>query len=227
VSGISNNTSVIPVVNNNNEITIGVELIDGTTIHGQNEISHPPVHLSTVVDKNKVNPLNSPIKRLFYLNQDRQEILPPVNPNVLKKLNSQHTIVYAMGSLYTSIIPALVLRGVGEIIASNCYNKVLILNGYPDRETHGMSATDFIVAITKALNRGTELSNEPSKYITHLLFADGTQIEVNENSIRNSFSITPVRIQSCIKEEKIHYVEAILAKQLHQLSKRTANRPQT
>ena len=44
-------------------------------------------------------------------------------------------IVYGMGSLYTSIAPSLILRGVGEAVAARACAKVLLLNGCHDRET--------------------------------------------------------------------------------------------
>lgn len=58
-------------------------------------------HSNLVVDKNGHTPLESKIKRLFYLNEDRQEILPPCNPAVLAKIRQQDTIVYSIGSLWT------------------------------------------------------------------------------------------------------------------------------
>ena len=44
-------------------------------------------------------------------------------------------VVYGMGSLYTSIAPSLILRGVGEAVAERACPKVLLLNGCHDRET--------------------------------------------------------------------------------------------
>jgi hypothetical protein len=106
ISGISPNTNVIPVVNNNVGLTIGVELHNGTKIFGQNdvsdstvtnitnEISHPPKSVDTLhVNKEDCDPLDVPIKRLFYLTEDKHEISPPVNPNVIKKIKEQDHIV--------------------------------------------------------------------------------------------------------------------------------------
>nr|AGG38108.1 maternal effect embryo arrest 18-3 protein [Dimocarpus longan] len=79
-----------------------------------------------------------------------------------------------MGSLFTSICPSLVLRGIGEIISSRSCPKVLLLNGSLDRETSGFSASSFVTAITDALNRTygdpqNSLKNSPSQYINTLL----------------------------------------------------------
>jgi hypothetical protein len=81
------------------------------------------------------------------------EVFPPVNPTVLEQLRSVDCIVYAMGSLFTSICPSLVLLGVGEIISSRSCRKVLLLNGSQDRETSRFTASCFVTAIADALNR--------------------------------------------------------------------------
>jgi 2-phospho-L-lactate transferase/gluconeogenesis factor (CofD/UPF0052 family) len=107
IAGIPKNTHIIPIINRNSKITVGVELYDGTKIYGQHEISHPSKNgnnLNVNKENENIEPLLSPIKRLFYLNEDGQEILPKINPNVIKKLKEQETIIYSMGSLYTSNI---------------------------------------------------------------------------------------------------------------------------
>jgi 2-phospho-L-lactate transferase CofD len=180
---IPSNSSVLPIINTNSTIHIGVELENGTIIHGQHEISHPTdpsslpsprfhpnlphppnvslppklhhqqdtknsppqskqlpsdifhplvtsppphlhhrqqqqqsppkrqqhLHTNLVVDKNGGGMLEAKIKRLFYLNEDRQEILPPCNPNVLTKLREQDIIVYSIGSLWTRFLHFLSL----------------------------------------------------------------------------------------------------------------------
>lgn len=60
--------------------------------------------------------------------------------------------MYSIGSLYTSLMPCLALRGVGECIAksTNLKSKILLLNNVPDRETPGYTATDFVTAIHQA-----------------------------------------------------------------------------
>ena len=64
-----------------------------------------------------------------------------------------YSLVYSCGSLYTSIIPCLALRGVGHAIRSSqtLRHKVLLLNGSCDRETPGYDAVDFVNAIHSAL----------------------------------------------------------------------------
>lgn len=102
ISGIDPNTKVLPVINKNQRLTIGVTLKNGDRILGQNRISHPPSDpSSTAVNKMDMTPLSAPIVRVFYLNEDKQVTLPAVNPMVLQMLSQQEVIIYSMGSLYT------------------------------------------------------------------------------------------------------------------------------
>lgn len=98
--------------------------------------------------------LLSPISRIYYMNEYGQEIYPLPNPKVLNHLNTRTDLVYSIGSLYTSILPCLILRKVGHAIAHSpsLRHKILILNGTTDRETDGYTALDFIGTITNALN---------------------------------------------------------------------------
>lgn len=129
------------------------------------------------------------------LSQFGQEIFPRPNPSFISALASTNTLVYACGSLYTSIMPCLTLRGVGRSIAASptLRFKVLMLNSKLDRETRTCTtAVDFIMAITDALNR-TELQDpstpptlqfRPSDYITHILYLQKGEITVDKPALR-------------------------------------------
>ncbi|KAH7544955.1 hypothetical protein FEM48_Zijuj01G0040900 [Ziziphus jujuba var. spinosa] len=132
--------------------------------------------------------LPSRIKRVFYMSSEGQnllhEVFPTVNPAVLEQLSNVDCIVYAMGSLFTSICPSLVLIGIGEIISSRSCPKVLLLNGTYDRETTGFSASCFVAAITDALNRtwGNPhncLKNLANQYINTILVPKDGEIPVD------------------------------------------------
>ncbi|KAH7035877.1 uncharacterized protein B0I36DRAFT_97559 [Microdochium trichocladiopsis] len=86
------------------------------------------------------HPLPARIDRIWYINPYGHEIWPPANPKVTQTiLHSASTVIYSIGSLYTSIVPSLVLRGVGAALASSrtARHKILILNSSLDRETSG------------------------------------------------------------------------------------------
>ncbi|KAL3774715.1 hypothetical protein ACHAWO_011415 [Cyclotella atomus] len=104
---------------------------------------------------------------------DRHEINPDPNPLVLDAISNANCIVYGCGSLFTSVIPSLVLPGVGEAIADSdgLVPKILLLNGWHDRETSWselegndllvkkMDATACVKAIVNALDQGGRWSN--------------------------------------------------------------------
>lgn len=125
------------------------------------ENDHMPGSLPTLRNKNiqfsksENEELPARITRIWYINPYGQEIRPPANPRVLEALQDSQAIIYSIGSLYTSIIPSLVLRGVGKSIVSGpARHKILIVNGTLDRETgpssQSFSAVDFVEAITRA-----------------------------------------------------------------------------
>ncbi|KAL4904801.1 hypothetical protein BDW74DRAFT_168018 [Aspergillus multicolor] len=126
-----------------------------------NEDDQPPGFLPHLQNKN-INfsksdneDLPARITRVWYINPYGQEIRPRANPRALESLRDAQAIIYSIGSLYTSLIPSLILQGVGQaIVSSPARHKILILNGSLDRETGPPSdpftAVDFIEAITRA-----------------------------------------------------------------------------
>ncbi|KKK13810.1 hypothetical protein ARAM_005378 [Aspergillus rambellii] len=125
------------------------------------EDDQPPGFLPTLRNKNiqfsktENEDLPARITRIWYINPYGQEIRPRANPRVLESLRDAQAILYSIGSLYTSLIPSLILQGVGQaIVASPARHKILILNGSLDRETGPpsapFSAVDFVDAIVRA-----------------------------------------------------------------------------
>ncbi|KAF7721494.1 hypothetical protein EC973_004633 [Apophysomyces ossiformis] len=125
-----------------------------------------------VFSKRTEEKLTAAIKRIFYINLYAQEIYPWPNPKVIAHLASRRHLVYSIGSLYTSILPCLILRSVGHAIANSpsLKHKILLLNGTPDRETDGYTAMDFIGTITNALNE-SQLIDARHKFYDD--YADG------------------------------------------------------
>ncbi|KAI1765432.1 UPF0052-domain-containing protein [Hypoxylon sp. FL1150] len=98
------------------------------------------------------------IRRIWYINPYGHEIWPLANPKVLSAIRAARAVVYSVGSLYTSIVPSLIPRGVGAALAAADGGgprfKVLILNSANDRETGPraapLTATDFVRAVARA-----------------------------------------------------------------------------
>ena len=131
----------------------------------EQEDAHPPFTLPTLrtsniaftKDASELSDLPARISRLYYVNSFGQEILPPANPRAIQAVHNAQSIIYSIGSLYTSIVPNLVLRGMGEAMRrSHATTKILILNGCLDREVgpesdeQPFTAASFIDALVKA-----------------------------------------------------------------------------
>ena len=114
-------------------------------------------------------------------------------------------MIYSIGSLYTSLVPSLILRGIGDaILRSTASQKILILNGSLDRETGPKSdpytAFDFVQAIGRAclesqgiFGRRPELQ-ELSSFVTHLIHLEGDGVpKVDKHQFRQA-GIETVRL---------------------------------
>ena len=122
----------------------------------------PDLRFSSIAfSKAHDTPLPSRIQRIWYISPYGHETRPTPNPNVLAALNNSEAIIYSIGSLYTSIIPNLILKGIGEAIARRPKaKKILILNGSLDRETGGYTAMNFVSAIAQACEESQDPPHE-------------------------------------------------------------------
>ncbi|KAK8858603.1 hypothetical protein IAR55_002832 [Kwoniella newhampshirensis] len=143
-------------------------------------------------------PLEARIERVFYINLYGQEIYPEPNHEFLEALNQRDVLVYSCGSLWTSIVPCLALKGLAASIASSqtLRARVLLLNSVNDRETPEYTASEYISSITGMLghydkpkrNRGKEsILPGPiwrtSDLISHVVFLEGCGVQVDHEHI--------------------------------------------
>lgn len=144
------------------------------------------------------------ISRIYYINPYGQEIRPAANPKILTALSEAKAIIYSVGSLYTSIVPSLVLRGVGDAIAAaGASTKVLILNGARDRESgpsrNPLDGLDFIQAIAKACTgsqgaTGKAQSSPLRAFVTHLIYLEGQGVPLVDRQALLDLGIEPVKV---------------------------------
>ena len=88
----------------------------------------------------KISKTNAPIKRLYLTDQDAQP-----TPEVLTTIAEADIVVLGPGSLYTSIIPNLIIKGVSEAIVQSPAYKIYVCNVMTQPgETDGFSAWDHI-----------------------------------------------------------------------------------
>ncbi|KAI9456906.1 UPF0052-domain-containing protein [Russula earlei] len=159
--------------------------------------------------KNSFEKLRASISRLYYINAYGHEIFPVPNPEYVSGLGSHEVLVYSCGSLWTSIIPCLALRGVASAIALSptLRAKVLFLNAKNDRETEGYTAVDYILAIARTLNARYQV--EPyglgpdnaattypvSTFVTHLVYLRGCAVHLDAGLIRE-LGVNCVEVES-------------------------------
>jgi hypothetical protein len=123
---------------------------------------------------------------------------------VLNALNDAQAVIYSIGSLYTSIIPSLVLKGVGEAISNPTIRyKILILNSTIDRETgpssNPYSALDFIASIAKAGEDSKSIFGPVDKsmyknYVTHVIHLQGPGTPAVDREELKSIGIEAIRV---------------------------------
>lgn len=147
--------------------------------------------------------LPSRIQRVWYINPYGQEIRPPANPRATSALVEASHVVYSIGSLFTSIVPSLVLRNVGASISSQqIRSKILILNGTIDRETgpstQPFTALDFVAAIANACCNSQSLADASPDtywhYVTHVIHLDGLGAPAVDKDALNKLGIETLRL---------------------------------
>jgi len=191
VVNIPYETKIIPAIDSNEPHNIACELSDKSIVYGQNEISHP----GDFVDKECTEMLPSKIKRLFYYDELNRLISPPANPAAINAIENSKLICYSMGSFWTSIMPSVILNGVGQQIVQNNCPKLLMLGGWSDRETNNMTAIDHIDAFTRTISKNNGISFDPKDLVTHLLYVEGTTIPVDRCKIEKKYGISVIPVE--------------------------------
>jgi uncharacterized cofD-like protein len=108
-------------------VTLRGEMEDGTFIDGETNIAHSPLK----------------IKRIHLSSEETQPL-----DEVLEAIELADVIVIGPGSVYTSVIPNLLVAGIPEALRSSKAKKVYICNVMTQRgETDGFSASDHLKAI--------------------------------------------------------------------------------
>lgn len=120
---------VMPVTTTN--INLRAELVDGSTVLGESKIcAHKQAH-------------NCRIHRISLVPAH-----PPALPRALEAIAQADIIVLGPGSLYTSIIPNLLVDGISQAIADSGAFKIYILNIMTQiGETEGYTAFDHVQAL--------------------------------------------------------------------------------
>ncbi|WFD35817.1 hypothetical protein MCUN1_002685 [Malassezia cuniculi] len=187
--------------------------IGGTRGSRSGPMRHESFSLGNIVfNKQEEMPLPAPIERVYYVNTYGNEVFPQPNDSYLLGIERSNTLIYSCGSLWTSIVPCLALRGLARAIARSrsLKRKVLILNGVYDRETNGMTATDFVRVITGTLNH----ANDPSRpniqryavdeLVTHVIYPANGEIQLNVDELTQlGVQCVPVQGESSLIDANV------------------------
>ncbi|KAI1079245.1 UPF0052-domain-containing protein [Whalleya microplaca] len=178
------------------------------------------------ISKHDEEDLPARIERIWYINPYGHEIWPAANPKVVAALRRASAVVYSIGSLYTSIVPSLIVRGVGAALADRALrHKVLILNSSIDRETGPaaapFSATDFVRAIARAAAASQGDFDEPEggrsdvgRYVTHLIYLEGEGAPKVDREELGALGVDCMRVYGRRVDGMLRYDEAGLARAL-------------
>jgi 2-phospho-L-lactate transferase/gluconeogenesis factor (CofD/UPF0052 family) len=137
-----------------------------------------------VFTKESETPDNLParIERLFYVNVYGNEVQPAPNPEYISSLYSSRTLLYSCGSLWTSIVPCLALRGVATAITTSqsLRYKILLLNTTLDRETSSLTGLDFVHVIARSMAQSDGMETlSVHRAVTHIIYSPQGQIPLD------------------------------------------------
>ena len=207
-------------INTTSTYHIAAILRNGEIIRGQSQISHPAVavevdgncdlHHDNDHDHGDVHPslrtsqlhfnhgsdindeLPSPITRVMYISPYGEEIHPRASAKTLSALQGADVVVYSIGSLWTSIVPVLLLKGVGDVLIKEAQPnvsrrplKLLLLNGASDRETRGMTPMDYVGVIRDAVAYSAGAERLSLRSVVDAVAVAGTETETNDQYIDN------------------------------------------
>lgn len=171
------------------------------SVSSEEELGNVPLYTHPELKKSQLHfsknenlePLNAPISRVFYISPYGEEICPTAQTRVTTAIANADILIYSIGSLMTSIVPIIILKGVGRAIAHNLLNSkkklVVFLNGCEDRETHGLTACDYIRVICELAQyslakSGHKKIREWNRFVSHVFYMDNPKIFVDEDKLR-------------------------------------------
>lgn len=115
-------------------VRLGAELVDGSMVMGEGNIGSA----------------RKAIRKVFL---EPKECRPL--PDVLEAIDRAHLVVLAPGSLYTSLLPNLLVPGVADALRSSPALKVLVANLMTEPgETDGFTLSDHVAAIVEHAGTG-------------------------------------------------------------------------
>jgi uncharacterized cofD-like protein len=186
------------------DVVLKAELIDGTIVSGESHIS-----------KSKV-----PIKRVFLDPADTKTV-----PEAVNAINEADIVVLGPGSLYTSIIPNLLVKDIVAAIQKSAAVKIYICNAMTQPgETDHYSASDHVKAIINHVGTGlidivvTNTETIPAEILERYI-EEGSEPVLADLDKISELGITPLGTKIIVKSNVIRHDAVKLAHLIYSLSR--------
>jgi uncharacterized cofD-like protein len=157
------------------DVTLCAELDDESTVEGESKIPHGP----------------APIRRVYLRPED-----PQAYPEAVAAIAGADMIVIGPGSLYTSIMPNLLVSGIRQAVAASRALKVYVCNvATQPGETDGYALSDHIKAIQGHVGRGMfdyVLAND--RYLYYKPEWNQVAVKIDEAATRNAVTVVPADV---------------------------------
>ncbi len=168
-----------------------------------------------VVGESNIPKAAYPVRRVW-LEPER----PPAAPRVLETLQSAVGIVVGPGSLFTSLLPNLVVEGVSEAIRESGAVRILICNVMTQPgESDGFTASDHLKALYAHTGPGLFdylllNSAEPPKEVLERYEAAGSELVLNDFDEIRALGVEPVarpliQVTDVIRHDPVKLAEAV------------------
>ena len=183
------------------EITICAELTDGTTIKQKDRIPEIVTEKVESINRIYISPSNS-----------------RHSPGVIEAINDADVIIVGPGSLYTNVLPNLLVKNVSKAIKDSKALKFYISNIMTEPgQTDNYTLSDHIKAIQEHIGPGVieyclaDTGEVVPEYIRKYN-KEGSDVVEIDNKKLNNYSIKVIqRDMSCVKNEKIRHNPDIIA----------------
>jgi 2-phospho-L-lactate transferase/gluconeogenesis factor (CofD/UPF0052 family) len=183
---------VLPIIDSNKQISIAAELGNGSVIYGQKDISYSSSEFEhkNIINKDNNEKLFSPIVNIFNIDNENHLCHPYINTAVSAAIKKADLIVYAYGSFWTSLMPSLIVEGIAKSLSASKAPKLFLANGYPDRETYGMTIAEMTEKIKAGLEQSSKINLPINRYITDVGYLNNTSFELG--NIDRSLRLNPL-----------------------------------
>lgn len=186
-----------------NEIELGAVLNDGTRVLGKGNI------LNTISSK------NLKIEKLFLV----PERCEPAQ-DVIRSIKEADVIIIGPGSLYTGILPILLIREIADSIKKSKANKIFVSNIMTEPgQTDNFSVSDYIHVIEEHIGKGlfdyciASDSDIMPEYIRRYNQNNSDLVDIDRNILKNMDTKLVVDDLSIVDEtNSIHHDPMKLAK---------------